>query len=479
MTPALGPARNSTSEPTTPVPTRIASGRYAVPGNRWDLVPDTALASEIAAEVSVVIPFYDNQHDLGLVLAALSVQTHPASRLQVVIADDGSPRPPVVPDVAQGLDVTILHQEDAGFRAGAARNLGVGRADGSVILFLDGDTVPGPEYVTELARLPAVLPDAVVSGRRRYVDLGGWSPPALLEWFAGLTEGPSTWAEPAWMRKEYERTGDLLAVHPRSYKYLIGAVLGFSREMFDELGGFDESITGYGGEDYDLTYRAFNAGAVLAYVPSAVAWHDGREWAGRTEAEQQTPQKNREVLMLAERIPEPSMRGHGQIYGVVDVLATVHTDGWPFGAAVQCIRSLLTTLDCAVSIAGKTESSDALRVAFRDDPRVRHFSGQESSIGRARLHLAVWEGVVVTTGFVDVLAMMLEEDIGSLVVRSEGRRIIAAESTRRRARRQRHASLSAELTEPWFSRRDLDLVQSGTELIDGEPQLAALFGGYS
>ena len=54
-------------------------------------------------------------------LAALRPQTHPAARLQVVVADDGSDPLPEVP-----ADVTLVSQDDRGFRAAAARNLGAG-----------------------------------------------------------------------------------------------------------------------------------------------------------------------------------------------------------------------------------------------------------------------------------------------------------------------------------------------------------------
>src|SRR4029077_12314553 len=143
-------------------------------------------------------------------------------------------------------------------------------------------------YVRALGRLPALLPDAVVSGRRRYADLSTWPPAELLAWFDHDHAAPEQWDELPWLTNEYERSGNLLATHPRSYKYQIGAVLGCSRELFDDIGGFDETITGYGGEDYDFTYRAYNAGAVLAYVPEAVAWHDGPDWAGRIDPGDET-----------------------------------------------------------------------------------------------------------------------------------------------------------------------------------------------
>ncbi|MEJ7702687.1 MAG: glycosyltransferase [Geodermatophilaceae bacterium] len=53
--------------------------------DRWPAEPPT---------VSVVIPYYRDQRRLDLVLAGLSKQTHPPTRLEVVVADDGSPDPP-------------------------------------------------------------------------------------------------------------------------------------------------------------------------------------------------------------------------------------------------------------------------------------------------------------------------------------------------------------------------------------------------
>ena len=72
---------------------------------------------------------------------------------KVVVADDGSR---VIPDVsASRLNVTVVRQEDRGFRAAAARNLGAAATTASVLCFLDADTVPEPGYLRQLTRLPA------------------------------------------------------------------------------------------------------------------------------------------------------------------------------------------------------------------------------------------------------------------------------------------------------------------------------------
>ena len=133
--------------------------------------------------VSVVVPFYEAKEDLDLVLTALALQDFPSSRLQVVVADDGSAQPPSL-DAAGTLDVRYVRQDDRGFRAAAARNLGAAAADGDLLLFLDADTVPTPGYVAAMARLPTLLPDALVVGRRRHAELTGWTPGRLAAWLA-------------------------------------------------------------------------------------------------------------------------------------------------------------------------------------------------------------------------------------------------------------------------------------------------------
>ena len=124
-------------------------------------------------EVSVVIPYYDDQPRLTLLLRALDQQVCD-ERFDVVIADDGSPEPPVVPD-GLGFGCTVVRQADEGFRAAAARNLGAASAAGGLLLFLDGDTLPAAGYVAAMCRTLRAIDDGhgtLVVGRRRHADLG-------------------------------------------------------------------------------------------------------------------------------------------------------------------------------------------------------------------------------------------------------------------------------------------------------------------
>lgn len=282
----------------------------ALPGNRWDLLAGVEPVEP--PTVSVVVPYFQAQAGLDQVLAALTVTTHPRTRVQVVVADDGSDRPPSLEVLdGSGISGRVVRQDRDGFRAAAARNRGAAAADGEILVFLDGDTVPEPDYLTRLTRLPALCPDALTVGRRRHADLDGWSPAAVTDWLQGLGPAPRELTEPQWLLDLYAGSADLRHVDRRSYRAVISAVLAMPRDLFRAIGGFDESFRGYGGEDWELTHRAYAAGAVLAHVREAVAWHDGPDWADRPEPDRRAA-KNAETLVLAERLPDPQARGGGQ-----------------------------------------------------------------------------------------------------------------------------------------------------------------------
>ncbi|AMY17776.1 MULTISPECIES: glycosyltransferase [Nocardiaceae] len=326
-----------------------------VPGNRWDLLDGMDAP---AVSVSVVVPYYRQQSQLTMVLAALERQDFPRDRLEVIVADDGSPEPP---RVECALPVTVVRQEDRGFRAAAVRNLGAAAATGDVLCFLDADTVPEPGYVRALARLPSLVPDALTVGRRRHADLTALGRlPA---------PGDPLLDEPGWLVDAYRGSRDLLDADDRSYRHVISAVMCCRRTFFDEIGGFDESFTAYGGEDWELAHRAWLAGAVLAHVPAAVAWHDGPDWAGRPD-DRRRDAKNGEAMSLAPLITDPAARRHGVRYAVPDVTAVVHSEGHTAASLLVTVGSVLRHGDVTVWVDG-AEASSFVDTWGIDDPRVR------------------------------------------------------------------------------------------------------------
>lgn len=321
-----------------------------VVGNGWDALD--GIEPEVLPRVSVIVAHYDQPAELARTLHALAAQDYPRELIEVVVADDGSPGDVAVPD-----GVVLVRQDDRGFRLAAARNLGVAASSGDILCFLDADTAPEPGYVRALTRLPALLPEALTVGRRRHADFTGVASDVPVVDAAAGRELP----EPSWLVEEYARSRNLRDADDRSYRFVIGAVMSCSRSMFDETGGFDESFTTYGGEDWEWAHRLWQAGALLAHVPDAVAWHDGPEWADRDGSGLE--RANAQTLRLVSAIPVTGSAGRGLWSKTPDLLVRLrgrHTHAALFIA----VDSILAAFPLARVVMEDATAPPA------DDPRV-------------------------------------------------------------------------------------------------------------
>src|SRR4051812_32873595 len=120
--------------------------------------------------VSVVVPTFNRRESLQRLLVALAGQTHPVDDFEVVVVDDGSTDG--TGELLQRLEppyaLQALRQSNGG--PALARNRGVARARGELIVFLDDDVEPLPELVSEHVAAHGTASDLVV--------IGPMSPPA-------------------------------------------------------------------------------------------------------------------------------------------------------------------------------------------------------------------------------------------------------------------------------------------------------------
>lgn len=415
-------------------------------GNDWS----AALVDPPAPRrVSVVVAHFDQQAQLQRTLAALARQTHPTDLLEVVVADDGSPEPPRVPD-----GVRLVRQEDRGFRLSAVRNLGARAASGDILCFLDADTAPEPAYVARLAALPSALPDVVAVGRRRHAELDRADAAEPVEEAGPRLELP----EPTWLADAYRGSRDLLDADARSYRFAIGAVLACSRWLLDDVGGFDESFDAYGGEDWEWAHRAWLGGAGLAHVPGAVAWHDGPDWAGRDEAERRD-RKNTETLRLMGAIGAPGGLGGSLLGHAADVVVRLERAASPAAGAVGVVELLRAMPDARVVVPAH------VRRALPPDPRV-----VEAWHGAARVDLRLRTPLLVRGAGEEALAAAVREvgvgDLGGVRLGDAA----TAVAGRAVARDRRWGRSSGWRTED----------RSGEELVPvpDQPDLEAYLGGW-
>ena len=100
--------------------------------------------------VSVVIPMYNEEKDIGDCLRSLKKQTYP--HIEVILVDDGSTDSTInnAKKTAKeiGLRIKILNQRHGG--PGLARNLGVNESKGKIIVFVDSDMTFDKDYIKNL-----------------------------------------------------------------------------------------------------------------------------------------------------------------------------------------------------------------------------------------------------------------------------------------------------------------------------------------
>ncbi|GLY15861.1 hypothetical protein Kisp01_28760 [Kineosporia sp. NBRC 101677] len=410
-------------------------GELVVPGNRWDLAEHPAAQP---LEVSVVVPYYQGAEQLALLLEGLRGQDFPSRRFEVLVADDGSPDPLDLGRFdTSGLRVRAFHQENKGFRAAAARNLAAASAEGQVLCFLDQDTIPEPSYLSAISRLPGQLPDALVVGRREHADLAGWNAEGVRDWFSGKGPAPEILTAPEWLSREYRDTRDLLDAGENGYKYIISAVMACSTALFRELGGFDESFQQYGGEDWEFAHRAWNAGAVLAHEPRAVAWHDGPDWAGRSTPESRQAMKQDEKEALLRRIPESEVCARPDHPANLLLTWTGLTD-----VHNQAVQDVLDHLRAA-----------PLNIAVQQNAQ---FGPQEQSRARfqATLHGMPEDPEQLTASIEDALTWLRHSGAGEVRL-DEPRLTITATRARRRAERWQNSFPGRDLLDDLFGRVEL------------------------
>jgi len=215
----------------------------------------------LAPKLSIVIPTYNRSRWLMRALEAFRTEALPAEQFEVIIADDGSSdgTEALVASFEAGYRIKYCFQEDKGFRAAAARNLGAKSAEGEVLAFFDAGEIPGPSFAASHLSAHTSVP-----GVRRAMTglICGWST-GVTQHTEGMPAEQLYRSIPKETDPRYQsfaRVGfDLgkLALPPLLWW---GGNVSVRTEDFWESGGYDESFGEYGVEDVELAYRLWDRG---------------------------------------------------------------------------------------------------------------------------------------------------------------------------------------------------------------------------
>lgn len=225
--------------------------------------------------VSILIVTYNSATLIDGLLKGLRADLD-ASRSEVIVVDNASHD-----DTAQLISdrhpwVKLIESpQNLGFAA--ANNLGAQYAEGDFLLLLNPDAVPCAGAIEQGLRLMRQHPQVALAGGRLTDEQGGDQPSARMfpnffrelftlsglaakfpssKWLGGLDR---TWAQP-----------DEAAL----VDWVPGAFALVRREVFEQLGGFDERFFMYY-EEVDLCRRIHAMGMRVAYWPDLLVRHIG------------------------------------------------------------------------------------------------------------------------------------------------------------------------------------------------------------
>ncbi|MEU9349851.1 glycosyltransferase family 2 protein [Streptomyces griseoloalbus] len=212
-------------------------------------------------DVTVVIGAYEAMPYLVECLASVELQTIAPERIEVIAVDDGSTdgTGECLEEFADRapMPVTVLRQENSGGPSGP-RNVGLDKAAGRYVFFLDADDRLGPEALERMVAMADHTGTDVVLGR---------------------VEGVNRSAPKSMWGRTLERTD----VFSSNIMFTLSAQKLFRRELLDRHGiRFDESL--FTGEDALFTMEAY----LRANGVSVVADHTCYYLVGRDDGKHVT-----------------------------------------------------------------------------------------------------------------------------------------------------------------------------------------------
>lgn len=204
----------------------------------------------LPALVTVIVPLRDEEHNVGECLRAITAQTWPRERLEVLLVEGGSSdatRPVIEAWAARDSRLKVL--DNPGGQVSRALNLGVATATGELIVRIDAHTVPEADYVE---RSVAAL-----------VETGAWCAGGPM-----LARGRTAVGEAVALAMRHPfGVGTAKFRHARRREAVDTVYLGaFPREIFARVGPFEERLVR--NQDYEMNWRIRCAGGTVFVDPA-------------------------------------------------------------------------------------------------------------------------------------------------------------------------------------------------------------------
>ena len=223
-----------------------------------------------APQVWAIVLNYNGHEVLADCLQSLQHQDYP--NLKILVIDNASTDDSdKIADEIEGVE--LIRNEQNLFFAGG-NNVGIPRAFNSgtdYVVLINNDTTSDPGLISALVSALEGDKEPGIAGPKIYYH----ERPVVIWSAGGMVDFGKGWVRHRGIRRKDEGQFDEIA----EVDYVTGCCLMFKREVFQAIGGLDESFPMYF-EDTDFCTRARNAGFKVIYVPAGKMWHKISHSAG-------------------------------------------------------------------------------------------------------------------------------------------------------------------------------------------------------
>ncbi|MGF1766728.1 glycosyltransferase [Enterovibrio makurazakiensis] len=232
-------------------------------------------------EISIVIPTYNRSKLLSHTLTSLVEQTLSPESFEVIVIDDGGSDDSeiIAKSFSNRLNIKYFWQEDKGFRAGKARNVGTAIAEGKYVVYLDTGVLLASGTLEEhLFRHKVSTHPIAIVGYVYGFDLDEEGVKKMESVIspnnvdAILSELDHQGAYDI-RQSQYDELGTNICDWPAPFDLFWTCHVSAERQQLIKAGMFDERFNSWGGEDVDLGVRLFLNNNMFIVDKSMASFH--------------------------------------------------------------------------------------------------------------------------------------------------------------------------------------------------------------
>ncbi len=281
---------------------------------------------------SVIVPNYNGRTLLGECFDALQAQTYPVDRYEIVMVDDASNDDSVSFVTTHYPTVRVISlATNQGFDN--VCNLAAQTVRGELLVLLNNDAVPEPDWLAALVEALQAHPQAgaATSKMLLYDQRDRLHNAGDMMGQDGIPRNRGVW------EVDHGQYDNAIWVFSGC-----GGAVAYRRALWEDLGGFETSFSMYL-EDVDLGWRMQLCGWKTVFAPGARVFHHLSATGGGVTASYYTGRNT--LWTIARNMPGPILRRHWrQVFGAQFRIAGEALHAWRGEAARARLRGMLAGL---------------------------------------------------------------------------------------------------------------------------------------